>query len=336
MRMFGDVPVVQGPVAFVSQSGGHARLYLLNGPEYGVGFSKVISYGNALLMDAPDFLEYLADDRETEIICMYLEGIKDGGKLTRMVAEVNRSKPVIVWKGGLTTSGARAASSHTGSLAGHRQMWDAFFKQTGALQVNTLAEMIELTSTMLHLRPSRSVRSAVFVAGGGSSVAAGDVCAREGLEVPPLSPSTTSGIREFVSLVNQGVGNPLDVPGIVTDASRMRRMFDQLADDPLVDVILLHLGADFFSGMIHDVLTDERIMSFVRDKPRGTQLAVAVSNEGHVRDSEKPARYLREAGIMAFSSLESACRALRRFADYHQFLSADGPQADKESQGRLS
>lgn len=208
-------------------------------------------------------------------------------------------------------------------------MWEAFFRQTGAPQVGSMAEMIALTSAMLHLRPARSARAAVLAVGGGSSVATGDVCAQEGIEVPPLSPATAAGIREFVSLVNQGVGNPLDVPGIVFDVPTMRRMFDLLADDPLVDFIILHLGAEFFAGPMLSVLTDERIMSFIRDNPRGTQVVVAVSNEGHARDSEKPARDLREAGIMAFSSLESACKALRGFTGYHRFIATDGSQANR-------
>jgi acyl-CoA synthetase (NDP forming) len=135
MKMFEEVDLVEGPVAFVTQSGGHGREYLLQGPKLGLGFSKVISYGNALVMDAPDFLEYLAADPETQIICMYLEGIRDGGKLTRIVRQVNPVKPVIIWKAGLTESGARAAMSHTGSLAGDGQIWEAFFEQTGAVRV---------------------------------------------------------------------------------------------------------------------------------------------------------------------------------------------------------
>lgn len=330
MRMFEDVQLVDGPVAFVSQSGGHARLFLLHGPEYGIGFSKVISFGNALLTDATDFLEYLADDAETRIICIYLEGIKDGGRFTRMVREVNQTKPVIIWKGGLTTSGARAASSHTGSLGGDRQMWEAFFKQTGAVQVNSLAEMIALASTMIHLRPTPSVRSAVLVAGGGTSVATGDVCAEEGIELPPLSHATREGIREFISLVNQGVINPLDVPGVIVNASTLGRLFDLLADDPLVDIILLHLGAEFFMGSTLGVFSNEQVLSFVRDRDRGPQVVVAVSNEGHLRDSEKPARELREAGIMAYSSLPSACRALRRFAEYHRFAATGETRVNLE------
>jgi len=141
MQMHADTPPVQGPVAFVSQSGGHARIYLIRGPQLGIGFSKVISYGNALIVDAPDFLEYLAEDTETRIICAYLEGVRDGRRLMEIVRRINPVKPVIIWKGGLTSSGARAAVSHTGSLAGNRQIWGAFFKQTGAIEVNSIEEM---------------------------------------------------------------------------------------------------------------------------------------------------------------------------------------------------
>ncbi len=335
MKMFQDVPLVQGPVAFVSQSGGHARMYLLQGPEYGIGFSKVISYGNAILMDATDFLEYLADDSETEIICMYLEGIKDGGRFAKLVSQVNMTKPVIIWKGGLTSAGARAAASHTGSLAGDRQIWDAFFTQTGAIRVGSLAEMIEITATIIHLKPTPQVRAAVLAAGGGSSVATGDVCAEECLDVPALSPQTITGLREFISLVNQSVGNPLDVPGVVSDVSSVRRMFELLAADPLIDIILLHLSAEFFVGPTHSVITDEQVLRFIRENPWGTQIAVAVSGEGHVRDTEKYARELREAGIMAYSSLRSACRALHRFAGYHQFVAESGGHAQYTTHSRM-
>ena len=326
MKMFEDVPMVPGPVAFVSQSGGHARLYLINGPEFGIGFSKVISYGNALMLDATDFLEYLAGDKETEIICMYLEGIKDGPRLKRTVEQVNPRKPVIIWKGGLTPSGARAAVSHTASLAGDKQIWDAFFRQTGAIPVGSLTEMIEVTSTFIHLKPTSKARAAVFVAGGGSSVATGDVCAEEGLAIPALSADTQAALRSNVSLVNQGIGNPLDTPSVVIDAAALRGIFELLAADPSIDIILIHLGAEFLAGQLMQVCTDERILGFIRKNPWGVQVAVAVSAEGHVRDSEKYARELREAGIMACGSLRNTCRALRRFSDYHHFLTGSRKQ----------
>ena len=328
MQMHADTPSAQGPVAFVSQSGGHARIYLIRGPQLGIGFSKVISYGNALVMDAPDFLEYLANDPETRIICMYLEGIKDGRRFMELVRQINPAKPVIIWKGGLTGSGARAAVSHTGSLAGERRIWDAFFKQTGAIEVHSIDEMGEVTMTFLSLKPSSGKRAAVLAAGGGSSVATGDICAEEGIEVPALSPATKAGLLEFISLVNQGVANPIDVPGVVMDISSLHRTYKLLAADPKIDVMILHLGAEFFAGPMVGVIGElqKRISSSSKLKYQPKPVIVALSDEGQIRDTEKYAEELREAGTAAYNSLHRACRALNRFANYHRFLAETGAQ----------
>jgi acyl-CoA synthetase (NDP forming) len=329
MQMHADTPPVQGPVAFVSQSGGHARIYLLRGPQLGIGFSKVISHGNALVLDAPDFLEYLAKDPETQIICLYLEGVRDGRRLMELVKQTNPVKPIIIWKGGLTGAGARAAISHTGSLAGEKQIWEAFFKQTGAIAVHSIEEMAEVTMTFLRLEASPGKRAAVLAAGGGSSVAAGDICAEEGIVLPALSDRTRAGLLEFISLVNQGVANPIDVPSVVMDISSLRRTYELLAADPQIDIVMLHLGAEFFAGPVVNAVTELRkhISSSTHLRTPFKPVIVALSEEGQVHDTEKYAQQLREAGITAFNSLRRACRALNRFADYHRFVAENKTQA---------
>ena len=322
MKMFEDVSLDKGQVAFVSQSGGHARTFLRHGPDFGVGFSKMISFGNALMMDATDFLEYFATDPETRIIGMYLEGIKDGGRLTSLVKQLTPTKPVIIWKGGHTYSGARAAASHTGSLAGDSQVWDAFFKQTGAISVGSIEEMAEITATILHLRPPSGKRVAVLAAGGGINVATGDICAEEGLDAPALSPKTRTGLREFISLVNQGVQNPLDVPGVIANISILPRTLALIAADPLIDIIVLHVSAEFFAGPLSGVMSEfnECILELNRKDPGGKPVVVAMCDEYRDERTEKYARELRKAGIVAYGSLRSACRALNRFASYYKFL----------------
>src|SRR5512136_902355 len=156
----------------------------------GIYFSKVVSYGNALTMDSTDFLEYLANDDETQIICLYLEGIKDGPRFIKLVRQIGRTKPIIIWKGGLTALGARAAATHTASLAGDGRVWDAFFKQTGAVRVGSIEELADTTMTFVRLKPMLRARVAVVVGGGGSNVSNGDICAQEGIEVPILSGET--------------------------------------------------------------------------------------------------------------------------------------------------
>jgi acyl-CoA synthetase (NDP forming) len=324
MKMFEEVELVQGPVAFVSQSGGHARIFLLQGPLSGVGFSKVISYGNALLMDAVDFLEYLADDPETKIICMYLEGIKKGGgELMKLVRKINPTKPLVIWKGGLTDSGARAASSHTGSLAGDRQVWDAFFKQTGAIKVDSIDEMADVTMALLRLKPSRGRRVAVIGAGGGDSVATGDICTEEGLEMPQISPQTKAKLLEFVSLINQGVSNPLDIPSVFSSLSALQHAFEVLAADPLIDIIILHVSAEFFPGLWGTRMAEftECILDVTRKNQGAKPIVLAVTNESKLAAPEKYVQELVQRGILAYTSLNNACRALNRLAGYYEFQS---------------
>ncbi len=316
MRMFDDVPLVEGPVAFVSQSGGHCRHLMRIGPERGIGFSKVISYGNAAVVGATDFVEYLADDPETRVVCMYLEGVPDGRRLFDLVRKLVPVKPLVIWKAGVTGSGVRAAVSHTGSLAGEACVWHAFFEQTGAIGVGSMEEMADVAQLLLHIRPPRGKRVAVVSSGGGNSVATGDICAQEGLDMPPVSGSTREGLLEFLSLVNQGIANPLDLPAVLSDAPKLRRTLELLDADPVVDMVVLYLSGEYFEGTIGGPMTgfDECVLEFNRSSEK--QVVVAFSEEGGPAMKSRSIERLRERGLVVFESLRTACRALRRYAEY--------------------
>jgi acyl-CoA synthetase (NDP forming) len=320
-RMFEELELAPGPVAFISQSGGQARAFLLHGPESGIGFSKAFSYGNALAIDAPDFLDYLADDPETGIICMYLEGIKDGRRLVDLVKRVNLEKPVITWKAGLTAPGAKASASHTGSLKGDRQIWNAFFKQTGAVRVDTLDEMLDATMSFLCIEPISNARAAVLGIGGGATVANGDTCGREGIETPTLSKATLQGMSEYILLVNQGMANPLDIPAALADPNALSRTLELVTEDPEIDLIIVCVSAEFLAGAWGEAMPGfkKSLREFVQGHGGGKPVVVAIEDEGYFCDAERCARELREAGITVFPSLARACRAIRRFAGYHDF-----------------
>jgi acyl-CoA synthetase (NDP forming) len=326
IRMFEELELAPGPVAFISQSGGHARTFLLHGPESGIGFSKVFSYGNALAMDATDFLGYLADDPETGIICMYLESIKDGRRLVDLVNRVNPDKPVVVWKAGLTEPGARASASHTGSLKGDKQIWNAFYKQTGAVRVHSLDEMLDTTMSFVHLAPISVTRAAVLGIGGGATVANGDTCAREGIETPTLSEATIKAMSEYVLLVNQGMANPMDIPAAVADPDALSRTLELVGSDPEINLVIVCVAAEFLAGGWGDPMPGfkNRLSEFIQGHPGGKPIVVAIEDEGYFCDAERSARELREAGITVFPSLARACRALRRFSGYHNFKTRRG------------
>ena len=180
--------------------------------------------------------------------------------------------------------------------------------------------------TLLRLKPSPGKRAAVLAAGGGSSVAAGDICAEEGIELPALSEQTEAGLLDFITLVNQGMANPIDVPSVMIDYPTLRRTYDLLSADPRIDMVILHLSVWVgFESVLFNVVAElsKHISSSSEQSPTLKPFVVALSNEGGAHDMEKYLQQLNESGVPAYSSLRTACRALNRFANYYKFLVMD-------------
>jgi len=131
---YGMTPVLPlpGGLGFFSQSGGHAAALVMQSPIWGIGFSKIISFGNACDLNESDCLAYLASDADTKVIGSYLEGVKDGRRFFEVIREVSRIKPVVIWKGGQTSAGRHTTHSHTGSLGGDYLIWEKAMQQAGA------------------------------------------------------------------------------------------------------------------------------------------------------------------------------------------------------------
>jgi acyl-CoA synthetase (NDP forming) len=322
---FDQLPRKSGAVGFISQSGGHCNWFAHYGPNFGVHFSKVISFGNAYVLDSTDFLEYLAADQETKIICMYLEGIKDGEKLLNQVKEINRVKPIIIWKAGLTDHGSRAVASHTASLAGQGRVWRGFFTQTGAVQVFSLEEMAETAMSFLYVRPPKGKRVAVIGLGGGTSVAAADTCSREGLDVPSLSPDTQNELKKFISLAGASIRNPLDTGVVFRDVSTLMREMELVAADPVIDMLIVmpHLDMARLIGMDQVDKMVGYLGDFAKNNPAGKSMVIVFHSfandswESEVRTKLKVE--LPNKGIPVYGTLAGAGRALARLANYYRF-----------------
>jgi len=203
-------PKERGPVGVISQSGGNSIYLVRQAALRGVRFSKVISYGNACDINENDLLEYLANDADTKIIALYIEGIKDGKRFRKTLEEATKEKTVILLKGGATEGGARTAAGHTAALAGSRATWDALCKQLGIISVSNLEEMIDVLVTLLFLPLPRGRNALLFGAGGGASVLIADEFENRGLRVPPLPPETIAQIREFTPIAGNILRNPVD------------------------------------------------------------------------------------------------------------------------------
>ena len=319
-------PVPSGPVAFVTQSGGHAGDLAIYAEQFGIHFSVAISYGNALTLDSTDFLAYLDHDDDTKLICLYLEGVRDGGTLVRQIKEINRTKPVIIMKGGLTESGARAVASHTGSLAGGEHIWDAFFRQTGAVKVTSLEEMTDVIFAFLHLGAPMGRRVAVIGTGGGIGVWAADSFARAGLELPTLTEETRRKLREFIPDAGNITKNPVDAGIAFSDLGALERALRTISADPLIDMIVVTIPLDWF----FDVAQGKHVETLVRylagparEHTGGKPYAVCyrrLRTDSGIEQAEAHLfKTLVEGGVPVYSGLPRAAFALAKVADYHEF-----------------
>ncbi|AAL81209.1 CoA-binding protein [Pyrococcus furiosus DSM 3638] len=231
-----EVRVNPGGLALISQSGAFGGAALAMGNEEGIGFSAFVSYGNAADLDESDFLRFFADDENTRVIGLYIEGVKDGRKFLDALRYAASKKPVIILKAGKSRAGARAAASHTGSLAGSYEIYRAAFRQAGAIEVEEMEELFDAAKAFeMYERAGRRV--AIITNSGGPGVLATDKLERLGLEIAKLTEETVEELRSFLP-PQCSVKNPVD---LIADADyeRYKRAIEVVCRDENVDAILV-------------------------------------------------------------------------------------------------
>jgi acyl-CoA synthetase (NDP forming) len=315
-------PKEPGRVAFVSQSGFHAEDLILYGALRGIRFSKVISYGNATDLDESDFLEYCAADRQTDIIALYVEGVKDGQRFLRALRAAAAAKPTVLLKGGLSAAGTRAAHSHTGSLAGSAAVWEALSRQAAVVDVKSMEELEDVLVTFLFLGkpPRRGI--AIVLEGGGSSVVAADAADRVGLHLPPLPQALRAELRQFVPVAGTGLGNPVELPWM-EDRERFSRTMDLVASAPGIDLILVLARFNWIpTGQTPAEFTHSSVDALAQASSRTNKpVAVAVAPP---RTTETMAMLIdfheacARAALPVYPSIERALNAIAKFLRWHE------------------
>ena len=314
-----------GKVSFVSQTGAGATRFVYLANDVGIHFSKVISYGNAIDLDAPDFLEYLADDAETGIITCYIEGVKDGRRFLEAIKRCLKTKPVIVLKAGLTESGAGAAASHTASLAGSESIWDAFFKQSGAIPTNTLEEIVDVILALLHMPCPKGRRVGIVGRGGGLGVIATDTCERAGLKVPPFLPETSRQLEEIVPEAGSVIRNPVEGPRGISDTADFYAKGLKIVDaDPQIDFTLPRLAMDVYGGrqinLQQQLLKVAEVLASAAESLTKPMVVVLYAGEhlGTIGAVLEAREKLLKAGIPAYPTIEAAAKAVSKLIAYHE------------------
>ena len=319
-------PNDSGPVSFFSQSGQLAGFFLMLGGAHKIGFSKVVSFGNAIDLKAHDFLAYLADDPKTEIIGSYLEGLTHGREFFEAAKKVTPKKPLIIYKGGQTEGGARATRSHTAAIAGSQEIWQAMCRQTGIITVDSLQEMTCTISAFQRAPLPKGNRIAIVGGAGGASVTMTDLAEKEGLKVPHLSAESVEQLREFIPPAGNSVMNPLDLGFEAYQSNAFTTLLKCLREDPNIDALFflqpigifhLFMGRLGVKGIIELTL-------LIKDQ-LGKPFYPIVEREdvfgGREYIDEVTERY-HEGGLPTFPSFEIGAKVLNNLWNYQQYLSA--------------
>jgi acyl-CoA synthetase (NDP forming) len=301
-----------GRIGLVTQSG-HQGRPLVQGTEFGVAFSRWVPTGNELDLEAADFIEYFAHDVDTAVVAGYFEGFKDPVKLRRALESANATRtPVVALKMGSTAAGTRMAASHTGHLAGSDAVVNGLFRQYGVVRVRDLDELLETAALFAKLPAGTGPRCALYSISGGSGTLMAEVAEASGVPVPVLAPSTQEALRALIPEYLT-VANPVDNGAqflLSAPEPDRRRVFDLIAADPSVDVLVVGLTGAL--GRLTDQFAED-IAAFADELAK--PLVVTWNS---FKTDEPGFRSLVEAGVPLFRSFRNCFGALHAFADYQE------------------
>lgn len=301
-----------GSVALISQSGAICTALLDWSLREGVGFSAFLSIGSMLDVGWGDLIDYLGNDPQTKSIVLYMESVGDARSFLSAAREVALDKPILVIKAGRTESAAKAAASHTGSLAGSDAVFDAALRRVGVLRLNELSDVFHMTEVLARQPRPAGPRLAIVTNAGGPGVLATDTLIELGAELAPLTPETYAAL-DAVLPKHWSHNNPIDVIG---DAGpeRYAKAVEITAKDPTSDGLLVIMTPQAMSDPA-EIAAKLMPFAHLREKP------ILASWMGGLKASEGEA-VLNQAGIPTFPFPDTAVRAFHYLWRYSYNLRA--------------
>jgi acyl-CoA synthetase (NDP forming) len=267
----------------VSQSGNLATSIIeLANPMY-LGFSRIISSGNEADLQTIDFLEYLAEDPQTEVILSYLEGIKNGEEFIRTAKKASSQKPLVMVKADRTEAGIKAAFSHTGALTGFDELFDGLCQQMGIVRAETLEEMVDIAAALVTQPLPRGNRVGILTLGGGWGVLAADYCAKAGLILPDLSQEMVRTLDEVLPPWWNRI-NPVDMVAGYRKGDLIQSLELFLSSKQFDGVLMLGLGWRVIRG------------SFLRTSARTPEDGMEMAGRDWIEEEQKIFSDLQELG----------------------------------------
>ncbi len=302
----------KGGTAIVSSSGALTVLITKRGMERGIHFSKTASCGNQSDLSAIDLIEYLGEDPETTCIMIYMEGVGDGRRFLQVLRKVTPVKPVLIWKGGRTSAGSRAAASHSAALAGDTQIFEAAVRQSGAVLCSDLDELIDAGLAFQYMALPRGKNVAVVTGPGGPGVAAADACDDFLLACPPIGKASKDCLLEFIPDF-ASAANPVDLTTVsAAEPQLFSKTMDVLVKDSQLHMFLL-ISSE--AQNLVDVILENK------NKWEGKPFAVNILNlMASPQECAAVSKGLTEKGVAVFSSPRQAIKAFSHLSEYAVYL----------------
>ncbi len=302
----GTLPAV-GSTGYMSQSGALLAAILDMANANGIGFSKLISIGNKADVDEIDIIEAFANDDDTKVIAGYLENITDGNTFVRIAEQISQKKPILLMKAGVTAAGAKAASSHTGSLAGSETAYEAVFERAGVIRCFSIKSQFDFAQGFAYQPLPKGASVAVITNAGGAGIMAADAIEKQQLTFAKLTDQTQKRLAAKLPAA-ANFHNPIDVLG---DALPDRYEFaiDVVLDDPNVDAVLILLTPQ---AMTDATGTAEAIVNVMKKKPGKPVFACFLGAEKVAKGNI----ILRDNKIPQYDSPEAAVLTIKVMVDY--------------------
>ena len=302
---------LKGKISFISQSGALLTSVLDWAKTSKIGFSKVVSLGNKADISENDLFEAWKNDPQTDVITAYLEGVTDGKEFIRISSKASKKKPIIVIKSGNTDAGARAVSSHTGTLAGSNKAYEAAFKQAGIIRADTIKELFDYAKAFSYQPLPKGKKVAIITNAGGPGIMATDACENNGIQLSSFSTETIDKLKSFLPEA-ANLYNPVDVLGDAL-SDRYKKALEVIIHDNNVDAVVVLLTPQ---AMTEDLETARAIFD-VMDKSE-KKITVMTSFMGG-DEVKKGISYLTKKRIPNFEIPESAVSTLKVMMDYNDW-----------------
>ena len=287
---------VKGKAALSSQSGGIGMAIIGYSRSARMGVSAIVGLGNKSDIDEDDLLAFFEQDENTQIIAQHCEDLKDGRAFAEAARRVSKKKPVVVLKAGRTNMGARAASSHTGALAGNDKIYDDVFKQSGVIRARTLRDLLDFARGIPVLPTPKGNNVVIITGAGGSGVLLSDACVENGLALMAMPPDLDAAFRKFIPPFG-AAGNPVDITGGEPPSTYQNTVRLGL-EEPRIHALIL--------GYWHTIITPPMVFAKLmvevveQMRAQGIHKPVVASLAGDV-EVEEAAEYLYQHGIPAYA-----------------------------------